>query len=71
MKFLDIRSLSLKDLKNNINLQERNYQNVKIEHTVRLKKNPMEIRMLRRNVARLKTELNKRINERRKSKEKK
>ncbi|WP_185870323.1 50S ribosomal protein L29 [Blattabacterium cuenoti] len=68
MKFSDIKVFSLEEIKENIKIKEKNFQFIKMYHPlIGLKKNPMEIRMLRKDIARLKTELNKRkINDQKK-----
>ncbi|WP_185853146.1 50S ribosomal protein L29 [Blattabacterium cuenoti] len=65
MKDSDIKILSIDDLIQEIKVLENNYQNVKFYHSVRINKNPMIIRIMRRKIAKLKTELNKKINGRR------
>ncbi|WP_185852586.1 50S ribosomal protein L29 [Blattabacterium cuenoti] len=63
MKYSYIKGLSENDIKNHIKKQKDNYQKIKFDHAFGLIKNPMEIRSFRRNIAKLKTELNKRIND--------
>ncbi|WP_185854630.1 50S ribosomal protein L29 [Blattabacterium cuenoti] len=63
MKYSDIEVLSKKDIKNHIKKQKDNYQKIKFDHVFGLIKNPMEIRIFRKNIAKLKTELNKRRND--------
>ena len=71
MKDLDIKNLTIDDLINKIKNQENDYQNIKFLHSVNTNKNPMIIRILRRKIAKLKTELNKRINDKNNSSQKK
>ncbi len=49
----------IKSLIEKIKNQKKIYQKIKFNHFIRLCKNPMEIRFLRKNIAKLKTELNK------------
>ncbi|WP_185851398.1 50S ribosomal protein L29 [Blattabacterium cuenoti] len=52
---------SLEEIIKNIKIKENNLQKMKMYHPIiEKKKNPIEIRMLRRDIARLKTEFNKR-----------
>ncbi|WP_185869422.1 50S ribosomal protein L29 [Blattabacterium cuenoti] len=60
----NIKNLSIKNLIEKIKINENNYQNIKFNHSIKMNKNPMIIRILRKNIARLKTELNKKINDR-------
>ncbi|WP_185859107.1 50S ribosomal protein L29 [Blattabacterium cuenoti] len=63
MKDSDIKTLSIDNLIQEIEIYENNYQNIKFSHSVRINKNPMIIRFMRKKIARLKTELNKKIND--------
>ncbi|WP_238785517.1 50S ribosomal protein L29 [Blattabacterium cuenoti] len=63
MKYSDIKVLSDDNIKNHIKEQKNNYQKIKFDHAFGLIKNPMKIRIFRKNVAKLKTELNKRRND--------
>lgn len=63
MKYSDVKILSEKDIKNHIKKQKDNYQKIKFDHSFGLIKNPMGIRIFRKNVAKLKTELNRRKND--------
>lgn len=60
MKQEEITKLSLEDLKSRIGSIEEQLLKMKITHTVSPIENPMQIRAIRRDVARLKTELTKR-----------
>ncbi|ACY40266.1 50S ribosomal protein L29 [Blattabacterium sp. (Blattella germanica) str. Bge] len=64
MKNSEIKTLLIDDLIYEIQVHEKNYQNIKFYHSIKIHKNPMIIRILRRKIARLKTELNKKINDR-------
>ncbi|WP_185878256.1 50S ribosomal protein L29 [Blattabacterium cuenoti] len=63
MKYSDIKVLSEDNIKDHIKKQKDNYQKIKFDHAFGLIKNPMEIKIFRKNIAKLKTELNKRIND--------
>lgn len=56
-KEMDIKGLSDTDLANEIASQESAYTSMKFEHAARGLANPLELRELRRTIARLKTEL--------------
>ncbi|WP_185861954.1 50S ribosomal protein L29 [Blattabacterium cuenoti] len=59
MKNSYIKTLSINDLIKKIKIYEEDYQKIKFDHCLKMYKNPMEIRFLRKNIAKLKTELNK------------
>ncbi|WP_185856570.1 50S ribosomal protein L29 [Blattabacterium cuenoti] len=58
--FLDIKKISIHDLMKKIEQYQKDYQNLKFHHHIKTLKNPMKIRFLRRDIAKLKTEYNKR-----------
>lgn len=59
-KNMDVKSISIeKNIIKEIETQKKILQNIKLNHSVRLCKNPIKIRFIRRNIAKLKTELNK------------
>jgi large subunit ribosomal protein L29 len=60
MKVQEINQLSDADLKGKINLFEEQLGKMKVSHTVTPMENPLQIRSLRKTVARLHTELTKR-----------
>ena len=60
MKQQEITQLSVADLKSRIDLQEEQLGKMKISHSVTPMENPMQIRVVRKTIARLKTELGKR-----------
>ncbi|AFJ90820.1 50S ribosomal protein L29 [Blattabacterium sp. (Blaberus giganteus)] len=62
---INIKNLSVHDLIKQIDKNQKNYQNLKFRHHIKILKNPMEIRFIRRNIAKLKTEYNKKIDDRR------
>ncbi len=57
---LELQELSNEDLLAEMNDTERQYQKLKFDHAVRGLDNPVVLRRIRRNVARLKTEIRKR-----------
>ncbi|WP_185849032.1 50S ribosomal protein L29 [Blattabacterium cuenoti] len=63
MNSLNVKNLSVRDLMNQIDKDQRNFQNLKFNHHIKMIKNPIKIKFLRRKIAKLKTEYNKRINE--------
>ncbi|WP_185866953.1 50S ribosomal protein L29 [Blattabacterium cuenoti] len=65
MNNLDIKNLSIHDLIKQIDKDQKDYHNIKFNHHIKIIKNPMKIRFLRRRIARLKTEYNKKINDKR------
>lgn len=56
----DYRELSLEDLNSRIQEEELQYKKKKFAHAVSPLENPLELRWMRRNIARIKTELRKR-----------
>jgi len=60
MKQKEITQLSEVDLKGKINLFEEQLGKMKVSHSVTPMENPLQIRSLRKTVARLHTELTKR-----------
>ena len=60
MKQQEITKLSVDDLKNRINDFSEQLTKMKLSHSVAPMENPIQIRKVRRTVARLKTELTKR-----------
>ncbi|WP_185876641.1 50S ribosomal protein L29 [Blattabacterium cuenoti] len=63
MNKLKISDLSIDDLTKKIKSNKSDYQNIKFSHYIKSHKNPILIRILRRKIAQLKTELNKKIKE--------
>ena len=53
---LDVVSLSDDDLQSQLASMENEYQQMKFDHAVKGLGNPMELRELRRNIARVRTE---------------
>ncbi len=60
MKQSEITKLSLEDLNEQLASLKKNYTDLKMTHVISPLESPMELRELRRNVARLATELTKR-----------
>ena len=60
MKQQEINKLSVKDIESKISDFSGKLNNMKLAHGVSPKENPIQIRSIRRTVARLKTELTKR-----------
>jgi large subunit ribosomal protein L29 len=61
MKQQEISQLSDADLKGRIGVLEEQLMKMKISHSVTPMENPLQIRSIRRTIARLKTELGKRV----------
>lgn len=60
MKQSEIKELSLADLKEKQGMLQKNYTDLKMAHTITPLENPLQLRGLRRTVARIATELTKR-----------
>ena len=60
MKSAEVRSLSLKELREKVDAEAVALQQLKINHSISPLDNPSSIKQLRRTVARLKTELHQR-----------
>ena len=69
MKIAEIRGLTLQELKTTIDEEQMKQKKVKLNHAVSPIENPMLIRTNRRILARLKTELNQRVNNQKRKKE--
>ena len=63
MKQSEIKELSIADLKEKLGALQKNYLDLKMAHAITPLENPLQLRNLRRTVARLATELTKRDNE--------
>ncbi|BBA17312.1 50S ribosomal protein L29 [Blattabacterium cuenoti] len=63
MNSLDVKKLSIHDLRKKIDQYQKDYQNLKFHHHIKTLKNPMKIKFFRKNIAKLKTEYNKKIND--------
>ena len=62
MKMSEIRNMETAELKERLADLKKKYESLKITHVVSPLENPMEIRKMRRTIARLMTELNQRGN---------
>ncbi len=60
MKQSEIKELSTADLQEKLGALKKNYTDLKMAHAISPLDNPMEIKSLRRTVARIATELTKR-----------
>lgn len=63
MKQEEIVQLSGEDLKDRLDEANEKMQSMKLTHTISPLENPLQIRHLRKTIARLKTEMNKRNNQ--------
>lgn len=59
MKNTEIKNLSVEDLKNKLAEDRAVYNKLKLAHRISPVENPIQIRDLRKNIARLETELTK------------
>lgn len=60
MKQSEIKELSLEDLKERLDVSKDNYDKMKLNHSVSALENPQEIKVLRKSIARMATEIRKR-----------
>lgn len=60
MKQSEIKELSTTDLEDKLGATKKNYTDLKLSHAITPLENPLQLRTLRRTVARLATELTKR-----------
>lgn len=60
MKNSEIKALSLEELKEKLNTESSNMQNIRFAHAISPLENPMRIREMKRLVARLNTEIRRR-----------
>lgn len=60
MKQSEIKELSQADLQEKLGVLKKNYTDLKMAHTITPLENPLQLRSLRRTVARIATELTKR-----------
>lgn len=63
MKNADIRALSIEDLRTQIKTEQSNGQQMRFAHAISPLENPARIKVNRKTVARLQTELSRRNNE--------
>ncbi len=57
MKAADIRELSVEDIKAKLEEEKSNYEKLKLSHKMAQIENPIQLRTMRRNIARLNTVL--------------
>jgi len=62
MKMSEIKNMELAELKERLADYKKNYDSLKLSHAVTPLENPMEIRKLRKTIAKMMTELNQRGN---------
>ena len=60
MKIAEIREMSTTDLKERVEAEMANYQQMVLNHSISPLDNPAQIRQLRKTIARMKTELRQR-----------
>ena len=60
MKNSEIKALSIEELKEKLNTESSNMQNIRFAHAISPLENPMRIREMKRLVARLNTEIRRR-----------
>jgi len=60
MKQSEIKELSTADLQENLDTLKKNYTDLKVAHAISPLENPVQLRALRKSVARIATELTKR-----------
>ncbi len=60
MKQSEVIKLSVEDLNEKLEIFTKNYVDLKVQHTISPLESPIQLRGLRRTIARLTTELNKR-----------
>lgn len=60
MKIKEVRELETKDLAERIDAEVAKYNQMKLNHTISPLENPSEIKLTRRDIARMKTELRQR-----------
>ena len=60
MKQSEIKELSTEDLQENLTTLKKNYTDLKMAHAISPLENPIQLRALRKSVARIATELTKR-----------
>ncbi|MBV7440649.1 50S ribosomal protein L29 [Weeksellaceae bacterium TAE3-ERU29] len=63
MKASDIKELTVEELRDKIAQEKANYGLLKINHGMSPVENPIQLRYKRKTIARLNTELTKRLNE--------
>lgn len=59
-KYLELQELSEADLSNELKETQDQYQKLKFDHTIKGLDNPMQLREVRRDIARLRSEIRRR-----------
>ena len=59
-KYLELQEFSGEDLVNELQQRELEYQNLQFDHAIKGLENPLVLRDMRRDIARLKTEIRRR-----------
>lgn len=59
-KFLELKEFSAEELMNELNVTQEQYGKMKFEHAIRGLENPLTLREVRRDIARLRTEVRRR-----------
>jgi len=59
-KYIELQELSTEDLANQLSLAVEDYKKQKLDHAIRGLDNPLELRGVRRDIARLKSEVRRR-----------
>ena len=60
MKIAEVRELSTNELTERLEAEQANYKNMVLNHAISPLENPSQIKKLRRDIARMKTELRQR-----------
>jgi large subunit ribosomal protein L29 len=60
MKIAEVRELSTNELTERLETEQANYKNMVLNHAISPLENPSQIKKLRRDIARMKTELRQR-----------
>lgn len=63
MKASDIKELSVEDIQVKLAEEKANYEKLRINHKMAHIENPIQLRYMRKTIARLNTELNKKLTE--------
>ncbi|MEM9990985.1 MAG: 50S ribosomal protein L29 [Bacteroidota bacterium] len=59
-KFIELQNFSDEDLRTELQETKQQYQKMKMDHSIRGIENPLDLREVRRDIARLKTEVRRR-----------
>ena len=63
MKASDIRELTVEDIQAKLAEEKANYEKMRINHKMAKNENPIQLRFMRKTIARLNTELAKKLTE--------